>query len=488
MEYAIVFFYLLSLLYIFLFSLGQLQLTWYYGKKAPNSTKDIASPMPQELPRVTVQLPVFNELYVVERLLEAVAHFDYPKDKLEIQVLDDSTDQTKDIIAKKVQEISSSGIDIVHLMREDRSGFKAGALQKGLELAKGEFLAIFDADFLPKESFLLDTIPDFTNENIGMVQTRWGHINKDYSMLTRLQAFGLDAHFSVEQTGRSMAGSFINFNGTAGVWRKSCIVDAGGWSADTLTEDLDLSYRAQMKGWKFKYLENVVAPAELPVLMPAVKSQQFRWNKGAAETARKNIWKILGAPWSFTKKFHAIFHLFNSFVFVCLLVAALLSIPMLFIKNSHPELQRIFNLGSIFLIGFFSIAYFYWVANKKMHPIKSFGTFIKTFPSFLTVSMGLSLHNTIAVLEGFLGFKSPFIRTPKFNISHSQDHLRKNIYIANRISMSTLLEGLLSLYFAFGIAAGLYLWDLGLIVFHVMLTMGFAVVFYESVKSVTYAD
>ena len=487
MEYIVAFLYTAALLYIFLFSLSQLHLTWHYRKR-----KNAPSEHPQldltDAPRITVQLPVFNELYVVERLIDAVAKFNYPHGKLEIQVLDDSTDKTTELISKKVKALRAQGLDISHVRRDDRSGFKAGALQHGLQLAKGEFLAIFDADFLPKPDFLLKTLPYFKEEKIGMVQTRWGHVNKDYSMLTRLQAFGLDAHFSIEQKGRSNAGSLINFNGTAGVWRKACIEQSGGWSADTLTEDLDLSYRAQLKGWNFKYLEDVVAPAELPVLMPAVKSQQYRWNKGAAETAKKNLSNILHSGWSFTKKSHAFFHLFNSSVFVSLLAAALLSIPMLFIKNTYPEFNKVFNLGSIFLLGFFSITYFYWVANKQVNLVKPRRYFFRMFPAFLTVSMGLSLHNTIAVMEGFLGFKSPFIRTPKFDIRHSKDHLRKNIYIKNQIAISTWLEGLLSLYFAFGILAGIYLGDLGLVIFHVMLCLGFASVFYQSVKTVKYAS
>jgi len=486
MEYIVAFLYTASLLYIFLFSLSQLNLTWHYRKK-----KNKPSEHPQlnlsDAPIVTIQLPIFNELYVVERLIDAVTKFNWPLEKLEIQVLDDSTDSTTDLISKKVKTLRAQGLDILHIRRGNRSGFKAGALQYGLKLAKGEFLAIFDADFLPKPDFLLNTLPYFKDSKIGMVQTRWGHVNKDYSMLTRLQAFGLDAHFSIEQQGRSNAGSLINFNGTAGVWRKACILQSGGWSADTLTEDLDLSYRAQLKGWNFKYLEDVVAPAELPVLMPAVKSQQFRWNKGAAETARKNLNNIFRSGWSFTKKSHAFFHLFNSSVFVCLLAAALLSIPMLFIKNQYPEFNTVFNLGSIFLLGFFSITYFYWVANKQVTPDKPSQYFFKIYPSFLTVSMGLSLHNTIAVLEGFFGFKSPFVRTPKFDIRHSNDRLKKNIYIKNQISISTWLEGLLSLYFAFGIIAGIYLGDLGLLIFHVMLCLGFASVFYQSVKTVKYA-
>ncbi len=486
MEFFIVFFYLIALLYIFLFSLSQLQLTWYYLKQ---KRKNAGSPIEptKDLPKVTVQLPVYNEKYVVERLLDAVCAFDYPHDKLEIQVLDDSTDETSAIIADKLAALPKDGIKVIHLQRNNREGFKAGALQYGLENSSGDVLAIFDADFLPPPDFLKETIPALNDPQIGMVQTRWGHLNKEYSLLTRLQAFGLDAHFSIEQSGRSAAGSLINFNGTAGLWKKQCINDAGGWSADTLTEDLDLSYRAQMKGWKFRYMEDIVAPAELPVLMPAVKSQQFRWNKGAAETARKNFWKIIKAPWSLTRKTHAFFHLFNSSVFLFLLLAAILSIPMLFLKNIHPELNPIFNAGSVFLLGFFSIAYFYWVANRQTNTQQSFRYYLRTFPSFLTVSMGLSLHNSIAVIEGLFGFKSPFIRTPKFDITQTKNRLRKNAYLNRSISISTLFEGLLSVYFLFGIAAGFYLGDLGLLVFHLMLTLGFAAVFYQSVKPIRYA-
>ncbi|MTI22259.1 glycosyltransferase [Fulvivirga sp. RKSG066] len=483
MELVVIILYCVSLLFIFLFSLGQLHLTWHYLK----AKKDQSSQQPSidELPHVTVQLPVYNEKYVVNRLINAVCNFDYPTDKLEIQVLDDSTDETVDIVKEQVEHWSSKGIDIKQVRRKEREGFKAGALAYGLNIAKGEYIAIFDADFLPKKSFLLKTVPHFSKE-IGLIQTRWGHINKDYSLLTQLQAFGLDAHFSVEQTGRSHAGSFINFNGTGGVWRKTCIEEAGGWSADTLTEDLDLSYRAQMKGWKFKYLEDCVAPAELPVIMPAIKSQQYRWNKGAAETARKNLFKVLSSKIQFSSKLHAIFHLFNSSVFVCLLLASILSIPMLFIKDANPELTLLFDLGSIFLIGFFSIAFFYWTATKRMYKKKPGRYYFKIFPVFLTVSMGLSLHNGIAVLEGLFGFKSPFIRTPKFNIKSKKDKWQGNQYIKPKISFLTIMEGLLCLYFIFGIGVGVYLHDWGLMIFHVMLALGFASVFYHSVKPLKY--
>ncbi len=482
MELFIVILYSLALLFIFCFSLGQLNLSWHYRKAKKEAVAVPVNVDEHELPIVTVQLPVYNELYVIERLIDAVAAFDYPVEKLEIQILDDSTDETVNIINDKVKVYQKQGLNIAQVRRKDRVGFKAGALKYGMEIAKGEFIAIFDADFIPYPSFLKETVTHFQNPEIGVVQTRWGHLNKNFSTLTKLQAFGLDAHFSVEQTGRSRAGSFINFNGTAGVWRKSCIEDAGGWSADTLTEDLDLSYRAQLKGWKFKFLESVEAPAELPILMSAVKSQQYRWNKGAAETARKNLAKVLKSNIGAENKLHAVFHLFNSSIFVCLLLASILSIPMLYIKFENPSYKLLFNLGSIFLLGFFSIGYFYWVAAKEMVPKKTFSYYLKTFPVFLTVSMGLSLHNALAVIEGLLGFKSPFVRTPKFNVTAKQKKWKGNIYIKNNINLGTVLEGILCIYFIFGIVFGIYLQDFGLIIFHVMLALGFASVFYYSVR------
>ncbi len=473
--------YSLSLLYIFLFSLGQLHLTWVYMQSKKWKRTD-----PQELqvhPMVTVQLPVFNEKYVIERLLLAVSKFNYPKDKLEIQVLDDSTDETTQLIENKIEILRTTGLDIKLIHREDRKDFKAGALGYGLQKAKGEFVAIFDADFIPEPDFLLKTLPHFSNDKVGVVQTRWGHINKDYSLLTQLQAFGLDAHFSIEQSARKASGSFINFNGTCGVWRKSCIEDAGGWSADTLTEDLDLSYRAQLKGWEFNYLEDVATPGELPVIMSAIKSQQYRWNKGAAETARKNFGKVLLSSLSVKNKVHAFFHLFNSSVFVFLLIASILSIPMLWIKSTHPEIGWLFNVGIIFLIGFFSITLFYWIATKRFYSNSPAKTFFSLYPRFLIVSMGLSLHNGMAVLEGLIGRKTPFIRTPKFNVTNKHDSWLGNSYARSRINLNIILEALLCIYFLFGIAAGLWLKDPGLIFFHVMLALGFGSVFYYSIKA-----
>ena len=481
MDIILLFVYVLSLLFIFLFSIGQLHLTWHYRRREKSSHfRDCED---ENLPTVTVQLPVYNEKYVVERLIDCIAQLDYPDAKLEIQVLDDSTDETSALIAERVIFWSGKGKDIRHIQRKHRTGFKAGALQYGLREAHGEFITIFDADFLPGPDFLRKSVAAF-EPNIGVVQTRWGHINRDYSMLTRLQAFGLDAHFTVEQGGRSHANSFINFNGTAGTWRKSCILDAGGWSDDTLTEDLDLSYRAQLKGWKFRYLEECVAPAELPVIMPAIKSQQYRWNKGAAETARKNLGKVLRADLPFTTKFHALFHLLNSAVFVSLLVAGILSVPVLFVRQAHPEWNMLFYAGTVFLLGFFSIGYFYWTSARATagpHPAKYF---FRYFPAFLVVSMGLSLHNGIAVLEGLLGRKTPFLRTPKFNIRSAADSWKSNKYIGFSLNVRSVLEGLMALYFIFGIVAGIYLNDPGVLIFHFMLATGFAFVFYQSVQSI----
>ncbi|MFB6306712.1 MAG: glycosyltransferase family 2 protein, partial [Flavobacteriales bacterium] len=363
-----------------------------------------------------------------------------------------------------------------------------GALANGHEMAKGEFIAIFDADFIPESNFLQNTLPAFSDSKVGLVQTRWEHINEKYSFLTRLQAFGLDAHFSIEQKGRNNAGHFMNFNGTAGVWRKQCIDDAGGWNADTLTEDLDLSYRAQMNGWKFKFLEEVGAPAELPAAMNALKTQQYRWNKGAAECMRKNLPKVLKSKGVQLKtKLHAIFHLMNSFIFLSILSIAFLSIPILVIKSTHPEYQFLFKYATIFILSFFFLTLFYWTSVFKTY--KSYGKklkntleFIYLFPLFITVSMGMSLHNGIAVLEGYIGKKSPFIRTPKFNIKKAGDNWKKNKYLIKVLHPLTFLEGFLTLYFFSGIFIALTLGDFDFLPFHIMLTLGFGYVFYYSVK------
>ncbi|MFT5103620.1 MAG: cellulose synthase/poly-beta-1,6-N-acetylglucosamine synthase-like glycosyltransferase, partial [Candidatus Latescibacterota bacterium] len=354
LETIVMIVYSVALILIFLYALAQLNLLFNYLRSRKTCAKtcekfDLSKE--DEIPYVTIQLPVYNELYVMERLLNNISLMEYQRDKLEIQVLDDSTDESFLITQNLVNKLQKSGLDIQHITRENRTGFKAGALKEGLKTAKGEFIAIFDADFLPQKDWLLRTIPYFKDPEIGVVQTRWGHINKDYSILTRVQAFALDAHFTLEQVGRNSKGHFINFNGTAGVWRHECILDAGNWEGDTLTEDLDLSYRAQLKNWKFKYLEEVETPAELPVVISAARSQQFRWNKGGAENFRKmlgRVWKNKNIP--FKTKLHGTLHLLNSTMFLNILIVAILSIPMLYIKNEYEHLKIYFYVMSFFVL------------------------------------------------------------------------------------------------------------------------------------------
>jgi cellulose synthase/poly-beta-1,6-N-acetylglucosamine synthase-like glycosyltransferase len=482
--------YGLSLLFIFGYSLAQAHLVHLYlsDKRRKNGSGNETTPQiaPGKYPTVTVQLPIYNELYVVERIIDAVAAFNYPRGKFEIQVLDDSTDETVALTQAKVTDLKARGINIRHIRRGTRDGFKAGALAYGLRKAKGEFIAIFDADFIPPPDFLSKTLPYFRDAKLGLVQTKWEHVNKEYSLLTSLQAFGLDAHFTIEQRGRNAGGHFINFNGTAGVWRRSCIIDAGNWQSDTLTEDLDLSYRAQLRGWRFLYLEEVGSPAELPVTMNALKTQQFRWTKGAAECVKKNLPSVLSSKQtSGMTKLHSIFHLMNCTVFICIFLAAVLSIPLLFIKSSHPQYARVFLFALFSPFSLFLLSYFYWVAATQ-RPGVSFPYFLGKFMLFLSVSMGLSLHNTIALCEGYAGKRIPFIRTPKFNITSNKDAWRTNKYLVNDINGTTVLEALLAAYFFMGIYLSVYFQNYGLLPFYIMLTLGFGYISYYSVEQAVF--
>lgn len=483
METAILAIFTFLLFIIFLYSLVQLNLLLNYRKnlRKKSASEKLNFNDLSEIPYVTIQLPLFNEKPVVERLLKNIAQIDYPKDKLEIQVLDDSTDESLVITRRLVGEIQSTGLDIKLLHRTDRTGFKAGALKEGLKSAKGEFIAIFDSDFLPKPDWLKRTVPYFKNENIGVVQTRWGHLNRNYSLLTQLQAFLLDFHFILEQNGRNFGNHFINFNGTAGIWRKSCIMDAGNWSGDTLTEDLDLSYRAQLKGWQFKYLEEVETPAELPITISAAKSQQFRWNKGAAENFQKNFNKLIWAPnISLGTKIHSFFHLLNSSLFLLVLLLALISVPLLFTTKG--------SLDSIFggILTFFSIStliFFlsYWTSFSKTEgsDLRSFLRYCWMFFTFFSIAMGFSLHNSRAVLEGHFGKKSAFIRTPKFNVP-GKGHFKEAP--TRRFSGQLLLEILLMFLFAFAIYMAFKIENYRLILFHLMLFFGFSYVVFTSLN------
>jgi len=475
-----------------MYALAQLNLLFNYlaSKKLKDTSAKFNLSNPDEIPFITIQLPVYNEMYVMERLLDNIAQIEYPKNKLEIQVLDDSTDETVDSTRQHIQTLQATGLDIQHITRTDRKGFKAGALKEGLESAKGEIIAIFDSDFLPQKDWLKRTVPYFKDQEVGVVQTRWGHINRNYSILTRIQAFALDAHFTLEQVGRNSKGHFINFNGTAGLWRKACIIDAGNWEGDTLTEDLDLSYRAQLKNWKFKYLEHVETPAELPIVISAARSQQFRWNKGGAENFRKMMSRVLKSKNISAKtKVHGLLHLLNSTMFLNVLIVGVLSIPMLYIKNEFAHLRPYFYVMSFFVMStiIFFICYWFMYKNTYGGGFKNFIRYIGMFFVFFSIAMGFSLHNSIAVLEGHFGKKSEFVRTPKFNISKYKDNWKNNKYIKRNISVHVIFEGLLMLYFGFGMYSAFIVGnqggDFGLFPFHLMLFIGFGYVFFKSLTS-----
>jgi cellulose synthase/poly-beta-1,6-N-acetylglucosamine synthase-like glycosyltransferase len=433
--------YFISLSILFIFGCHGFIMLYYhrkYGKSNPVPRTGI-----KEDPLVTIQLPLFNELYVVERLINSVCEIDYPKDKMEIQVLDDSTDETINIVAAAVEQKKRQGFDIQHIRRSNREGFKAGALKEGLKIAKGEYIAIFDADFIPRKDFLKKTL-SFFGDNIGMVQTRWEHLNSDYSILTKAQALALDGHFVIEQSVRNKAGFFINFNGTGGVWRKSCIEDAGNWHADTLTEDLDLSYRAQLNGWKFVFLKDFTSPAELPSEMSALKSQQFRWTKGAIETAKKILPLVWKSNVPMRIKLQSTFHLTNNLVFPFILLAAILNVPLIFIKNSGPH-EAYFAVMSLFVLAFVSSFLFYLYSQKDIRT--DWRKKIVLFPLFMAGSMGFAVNNSRAVFEGLMNRKSEFVRTPKFKVENSKDILKGNKYLAKKkIDLMVMVELIMAIY------------------------------------------
>lgn len=478
-QYTVLILYLIALALIVVYSFGQLHLILTYlrnqGKRQPLPPLE-----GKDLPFVTLQLPIYNEQYVVDRLLDAMASLDYPRKRFEIQVLDDSTDETVRLLEQKVATLRAAGFQVDHIRRPDRSGFKAGALEYGLGLARGEYIAVFDADFLPNPSYLRAMLPYFAEEKTGLVQARWEHINQHYSLFTEVQAFHLDAHFTVEQFSRNIGGYYMNFNGTAGIWRKTCIQDAGGWQHDTLTEDLDLSYRAQLKGWKFVYVDEVGAPAELPAEMGAIKSQQYRWMKGGAEVARKLLRTLWQSDISWGKKFHGTMHLMSSSVFFLVLLLGTTSVPLLYIKHE-------IYLGSVdflllpvaFLLASFGILATLYVVSFQRRELtlkKALKRFFLHYIPFLAFSMGLSLHNSVAVVQGFLGKQTPFIRTPKLNLRQKQDDWKGNRYVSRKIPPSTFLELGLCMYFCFGIFLALWFRDFSILPFMLMEALGFGLV------------
>jgi cellulose synthase/poly-beta-1,6-N-acetylglucosamine synthase-like glycosyltransferase len=414
--------YMVILLLVCIYASHRYQLVHLYYKHRKNSPKLSACFL--RPPRVTVQLPMYNEQYVAQRIIEKTCEIDYPRDRLEIQVLDDSTDETVMIARQAVDRMRARGHNVVYIHREDRSGYKAGALANGMKAATGEFICIFDADFIPPRDILRKTIDYFTEPKVGMVQARWDHINRNHSLLTQTQAILLDGHFVIEHAARNRSGRFMSFNGTAGMWRKTCIEDAGGWQHDTLTEDLDLSYRAQMKGWKFLFLPDLVSPAELPPEMQSFKAQQHRWAKGGAQTCKKLLPRILGSrlPWKI--KWEAFFHLTSCTVYLYVVALTLMLYPAMRMRLSLFESNQYFNnllfSISLFVIATCSPSAFYMASQREI--FHTWADKLKYLPFLMSVGIGIALNNARAALEGFFGSPGEFVRTPKYGVTAAEDH------------------------------------------------------------------
>ena len=448
------YFFVLSILAIY--GWHRYYLVYLYMKhkdKAP-------APLPplETLPPVTVQLPIFNEMYVADRLIGAVCELDYPRELLEIQVLDDSTDETREIAELAVRRYAAKGFDIKYLHRVDRTGFKAGALEAGLEQASGDYIAIFDADFIPPPDFLMRTLPHFaTDPKVGMVQARWGHINQDYSLLTKIQSILLDAHFVLEHGGRNRAGCFFNFNGTAGIWRREVIPDAGGWQHDTLTEDLDLSYRAQLRGWRFVFLPDLVAPAEVPVEMNSFKSQQHRWAKGSIQTCMKLLPHILRSNQPIGVKAEAFFHLSANFNYLLMSLLSILMFPSMYVRYSMGWTEMMLIDIPLFAAATLSFCNFYMVSQRELYP--DWKTRLKYLPFLMSIGIGLCVNNTRAVFEAVFGKQSEFARTPKYGIERDSDEWVGKKYHQS-VGVQPMIELALGLYFTatvfYALANGIY--------------------------------
>ena len=378
-----------------------------------------ASPPPaalfEELPGITVQLPLYNEYHVIDRLLEAVNALDYPRDRLEVQVLDDSEDETASRAQLISKRLAAEGLDIQYIHRNSRQGFKAGALEAGLKRAKHDFLLILDADFVPTPQILLQTVHYFTDPDIGMVQMRWGHLNRTYSLLTRIQSIFLDGHMMIEHTARNRSGCFFNFNGTAGIWRRQSIVDAGGWEHDTLTEDLDLSYRAQLAGWKFLFLPEIEVPAELPVEINAFKTQQHRWTKGAVQTAKKILPRVWRSDLPLRIKLEATFHLTANCSYILMFLMALLMLPVLSIRAELGWEKLLIIDLPLFSLATMAVSGFYIVSQKALYP--DWKTQIKYLPVLMAIGISLCVNNTRGVIEALAGHRGRFRRTPKYGVT-----------------------------------------------------------------------
>ncbi len=437
------------------YGIHRYQLVWLYFRNKKNEAHWASPPAhfsTPDLPSVTVQLPIFNEQFVTERLIDAVCRLNYPRDRFEIQLLDDSTDETRAVAREIVDRYAAgwAGLPpqpIVYLHRENRHGYKAGALDAGLASAQGEFIAIFDADFVPPPEWLMQVIHHFAEPEVGMVQTRWTHLNRNYSFLTEVEAILLDGHFVLEHGGRSRAGVFFNFNGTAGMWRRRVIGEAGGWQHDTLTEDTDLSYRAQLIGWRFKYLQDVVCPAELPIEMTAFKTQQARWAKGLIQTSKKILPRVLksDAPWHI--KLEAWYHLTANISYPLMIVLTTLLMPAMIIRSWQGYLQMLLIDLPLFLASTMSVSSFYLVSQKELYPRSWYKTILYV-PFLMALGAGLTITNTKAVLEALFGVQSAFARTPKYSVTKKGERSQATKY-RKRLGWVPWVELALGCYFAY---------------------------------------
>jgi cellulose synthase/poly-beta-1,6-N-acetylglucosamine synthase-like glycosyltransferase len=436
--------YFVVMIVLSVYGLHRYKLVWQYYHYKKNATKDSPQRF-EQLPRITVQLPIFNEQFVIDRLIEAVCRLEYPRDLLEIQVLDDSTDETTEVASAIVDRYRALGEPIVYLHRTNRIGFKAGALQEGLKTATGELVAIFDADFVPPSDWLMRVVHHFAEPEIGMVQTRWTHLNRDYSFLTQVEAILLDGHFVLEHGARARSGVFFNFNGTAGMWRTCVIGEAGGWQHDTLTEDTDLSYRAQMIGWKFKYLLDVECPAEVPIEMTAFKTQQQRWAKGLIQTSKKILPRLFRSDVPLRVKIEAWYHLTANLSYPLMVVLSVLLMPAMIIRFYQGWWEMLYIDFPLFMASTFSISSFYLVSQKELFPKHWYKTFLY-LPFLMSLGIGLTITNTIAVMEALFGIQSAFKRTPKYRVLKKGERSQAAKY-RKRLGIIPFLELLIGGYF-----------------------------------------
>ena len=460
--------YFFVLIILAIYGWHRYYLVYLYMKNRDRGPKATAPLDPT--PVVTIQLPLYNEMYVADRLIEAVCRIEYPLDRLEIQVLDDSTDETQSIAELAVRRYAAQGIDIKYYHRADRSGYKAGALEAGLKAARGEFIAIFDADFIPSRDFLTRLMPHFADPGVGMVQARWGHINHDYSLLTKIQSILLDGHFVLEHGGRHRSGRFFNFNGTAGAWRRVAIDDAGGWQHDTLTEDLDLSYRAQLRGWRFVFLSDLIAPAEVPVEMNGFKSQQHRWAKGSVQTCCKLLPRILAADLPLGVKAEAFFHLTANFNYPLMCILSVLMFPSMVIRYNMGWYEMLLIDVPLFFAATFSVCNFYMVCQREIH--RDWLARVKYLPFLMSIGIGLSINNTRAVFEALFNRQSEFARTPKYRIEGDTDEWVGKKY-RQSVAVQPLIELALGLYFTSTVFYALANQIYGTVPFLVLVQIGF---------------